>query len=331
MKYARTIAYTTKTACMALLVVLLATAVLPHDAHALTRQQLNVEILNDFVLEPTKHEVLLDPGQQVTRSISVVNRTERPITFTIDIEDIVGSDNPFDQVKLLGDERGPYSLKDFLLPEVREFTVATGERVTVPVTVALPADAEPRGYYGSVIISARDQEVEGEATTGASGVTKLVTRLGSLFLVRVNGPLEEGSQLELFKPTDAGVIFSSHPESFEIAVRNTGNVHLVHFGQVTITNLLGREVARLPVDAFFSLPDTLRYREVAWPDSFSLGWYTATLELYQGYGPVEESMHVSTLSFWVLPWHIMLPVLLLVTLLIWFIIFFKKNFRLARK
>ena len=116
----------------------------PTQAAAISRQQLNVEILNDFVLEPTKNEVILEPGETGVRNISVVNRTERTITFTIDIEDIVGSDNPNDQVKLLGEERGPYSLKDFLIPEVREFTIKTGERITIPVTVSLPADAEPR-------------------------------------------------------------------------------------------------------------------------------------------------------------------------------------------
>jgi len=304
----------------------------PTQAAAISRQQLNVEILNDFVLEPTKNEVILEPGETGVRNISVVNRTERTITFTIDIEDIVGSDNPNDQVKLLGEERGPYSLKDFLIPEVREFTIKTGERITIPVTVSLPADAEPRGYYGAVIISAKDQETEGSVDEGASGVTKLVTRLGSLFLVRINGEVKEASTLEVFKPLGQSLgIYSKHPEGFEVAVRNEGNVHLVHFGEVTIKNMLGREVAKLPIDAFFSLPDALRYRQATWPGSFGLGRYTAEIELYKGFGDVEQSLHTQKIALWVLPWQIIVPLLLLVAILMWVISYFKKNFKLARK
>lgn len=305
---------------------------LPLQTSAITREQLQVEILNDFVLEPTKNEVLITPGQSAVRNISIVNRTERAITFTIDIEDIVGSDNPYDQVKLLGDERGPYSLKDFLLPEVREFTAASGERVTVPIRVSLPQDAEPRGYYGAVIISAKDQETEGSANSGATGVTKLITRLGSLFLVRVEGDTDEASTLEVFKPLGSvASVFSSHPEGFEVAVRNTGTVHLVHFGEVTIRNMFGREVVRLPIDAFFSLPDMLRYREVLWPSTFSIGRYTAEIDLYKGFGEVEQSMHTSKISFWVLPWQVVLPIVVLAALLVWLVRYVKKNFTLARR
>lgn len=314
------------------LLLLLCVGFLPTTASAITREQLQVEILNDFVLEPTKNEVLIKPGQTAVRTISVVNRTERAVTFTIDIEDIAGSDNPYDQVKLLGDERGPYSLKDFLLPETREFTAASGERVTIPVTVSLPADAEPRGYYGAVIISAKDQETEGGANEGATGVTKLVTRLGSLFLVRIEGAVEEESTLEVFKPLGSiASTFSSHPEGFEVAVRNEGNVHLVHFGEVTIRNMLGREVVRLPIDAFFSLPDMLRYREVRWADSFSIGRYTAEINLYKGFGEVEQSMHAATISFWVLPWQVVLPIIVLAALLVWLVRYVKKNFTFARR
>ncbi len=315
-----------------LLFLLCVVCATPQAVFGVTRQQLEVEILNDFVLEPTKNEVLLEPGERATRNISVINRTERTITFTIDIEDIVGSDNPYDQVQLLGDERGPYSLKDFLVPEVREFTIATGERITIPVTIELPLDAEPRGYYGAVIISARDQETEGSASGNTSSVTKLVTRLGSLFLVRVAGPVNEASTLEVFKPLgEWSSVFSKHPEGFEVAVRNEGSVHLVHFGEITITNTLGREVAKLPIDAFFSLPDALRYREVLWPGSFAMGRYKAHIELYQGFGEVDSSLHVQTIVLWILPWHIVLPLLLLAGFIVWSVRYLKRNFRLTRK
>jgi hypothetical protein len=105
----------------------------------------------------------------------------------------------------------------------------------------------------------------------------------------------------------------------------------VHFGEISITNMLGREVARLPIDAFFSLPDALRYREVLWPDSFAIGRYKAKIDLYQGFGDVEQSLHAKEIVLWIFPWQIVLPAVFLVVFLVWAVRYLKKNFRLTRK
>lgn len=321
--------------CSAIVMMLCALLVgtFPADVFAqqVTREQLQVEVLNDFILEPTKNEVLVDPGTSAIRRLAVTNRTERTVTFTIDIEDIVGSDDPSSQVKLLGDERGPYSLRDFLYPAVREFTLRTGERITIPITVAVPEDIEPRGYYGAIIVSAKDQETEGTNSVEVGGVTKLVTRVGSLFLVRVNGEVTEESSLEVFKPTGPWTpLYTKHPSAFEIGVKNTGNVHLVHYGAITIKNILGKEVQQLPVNAFFTLPDAMRYREIQWPDSFAFGRYTAELTLYKGFDDPETNAHVQKVAFWVIPWNIVIPTILVLVVIVLLVRFFKKNFKIER-
>jgi len=295
-----------------------------------TRQFVGAAGQNDFVLEPAKHEVIAVPGESQRQKISVTNRTEKTLEFKIQIEDFVGSTDKEQQVKLLGDEVGPYSLKNFVTPEVSVFTLGSGERITIPVTVSLPEDAAPRGYYGAVIISAEDPGERDNLEDAPS--TEIVTRLGSLFLVRVDGDLVEESDLELFKALgEDKKLYSQHPLGFEFAVQNTGNVHLVHYGQIVVKNIFGKEVERFPINGFFSLPDSIRYQQITWPDSFTLGKYTAVLDVHKGYGDENLNTHQQQISFWVIPWNVVLPLIILIILVVAVSSKLSKRFTVVRK
>jgi hypothetical protein len=315
-----------------LILALVAFIALPGFSQAqVIRENLGVEITNDFVLEPAKNEVILEPGQSTREKISIINRMDKSVTFQIQVEDIVGSDNMFEQVKLLGEDRGPYSLKDFIIPEITEFTLESGEKITIPVDVNLPTDSEPRGYYGALIVSSKGEESNSSVDDGASGTTQIVTRLGSIFLVRVNGDLLESSRISDFKTVGPEQkLYSDHPKGFEVSVKNEGNVHLVHYGEIKIKNMLGREVGSLPINAFFSLPDSTRYREIKWPESFAFGFYSAEVYLYQGFGDENEFLN-DKISFFVLPWKLVVIALTVAIILFAIIRFIKSNFKIERK
>src|SRR5665811_1832856 len=67
------------------------------------------------------------------------------------------------------------------------------------------------------------------------------------------------------------IFYNEKPDGFEIAFKNTGNVHLVPYGTITIKNMFGKVIQTLPVDAYFVLPDSTRYREIMWTKDFSIG------------------------------------------------------------
>ena len=195
--------------------------------------------------------------------------------------------------------------------------------------MSLPEDASPGGYYGAILVSAEDRNTDD--AENSAGIAKIVTRLGSIFLVRVNGETNEASSLSDFKPIGPTQMFySNHPEGFEVAIKNEGNVHLVHYGQVVVENMFGKKVKSIPIDAFFSLPESTRFKEALWPESFAFGYYTANLEIYKGYGP-GDSFENSSVSFWVLPWQIVLPIVVAIIVLILIINFLKRNFQIKKR
>ncbi len=308
-------------------------ALIPGGVFAFEKTQLQLKDQdknNDFVVEPGKTEIFLNKGETVTKNIIVTNRVNKPISFKLSTEDLIGTNDISTPIVLMGDDTSPYSLKNFIKPEISEFTLNFGERITIPVTVSVPLDAEPRGYYGALIVSNEPDKQVDENSSETQGKTRIISRIGSLFLVKINGEGKEEGRLEGFKiggPSKS--FYEKKPESFEIAYQNTGNVHLVPYGKITVKNLLGMGIAEIPVDAYFVLPNSTRYKEVLWSsNAFLFGHYTAHLSFYKGYGNEYQDAQV---SFWVLPWKIVIPVFIGLIIFVTLAYYLLTRFELKKK
>jgi hypothetical protein len=145
------------------------------SAYAADISQLQVEDKNDFVLEPGKSEFFLNPGDTVVKEIMVTSRIKGETKFRIQVEDFEGSRNPEQPIVILDNKKGAYSSRDFLTPEIEEFTLTFGERIRVPITLKIPSDAQPGGYYSTVLVSN-----EPSATVGPGASTRVISRIGTL-------------------------------------------------------------------------------------------------------------------------------------------------------
>lgn len=296
---------------------------------AFEKMQLNIQAQNDFVVEPGKTEIFINPGETITKSISITNRIGKSVKFKLTTEDIIGTNDSISPVKLLGDDIGPYSVKNFIEPEISEFTLELGEKITIPVKISVPTDAEPRGHYGALIVSNEPEVLSEEETSETQGKARLISRIGSLFFIRINGVGREAGNLEDFKIIGPEKVFyESRPGGFEISFKNTGNVHLVPHGKITIKNLLGKSVGEIPVDAYFSLPDSIRFREVFWTPGTGLGRYTAHLSLYPGFGNENQE---SKVSFWIIPWKILIITFIGLVIFVSVIYYILTRFEFKRK
>lgn len=295
---------------------------------AYTVFQTTVDDRNDFIVEPAKQEVDLNPGEVSTTTVSVTSRVKTPVTFALTTEDIVGSNNPDQPVLLLGGDKSPYSLKDYLHPEINQFTLNFGQRIQIPVTIDLPKTAAPGGFYAAVIVSNAPSKLSGASSTVENPGTKIISRIASLFFVRVNGAVNQSGHLSDFRIKEPGPIYQNANLTFQIYFNNEGNIHLVPYGYITIKNMWGAVVDQLPIDAYFALPHSLRYREILWGRLVALGRYTATVSLNRGYASTTDE---KTISFWIIPWKVMAIVILIILLIVGLIYFFRKNFELKRK
>ncbi|HLP44268.1 MAG TPA: hypothetical protein VK145_03255 [Candidatus Nanoarchaeia archaeon] len=304
---------------------LLVSVCVPNLAGAVYKIE-NIDVANalykDFVVGPGKVELEINPGESKTTAITVSNRTGGTRTFSLEVEDFTGSKNPNEAVVLLGDDRGPYSLRDFLKFESSTFELRNGERAIIPVTVSLPTDVDPGGHYGSVLVRTTQKEATGPQSSA------IVSRLGVLFFVKVPGDVEEEGQLTGFNTLNGQKIFGKGPITLRLLYENNGSVYVNPYGEIRIKNMIGQEVGMVEVDPWFSLPQSIRMREITWNRPFLFGRYTATASINRGYDNIVDTLDV---SFWVIPWKIALGILACLFVLIMALRFIITRFEIKRK
>jgi len=282
--------------------------------------------VGDYVVGPGRTEVVVRAGESVTRNITVANRIADGRVFQLEVEDMVGSvDDVTKALVLLGAEEGPYSVKDFISFPADIFTLDLNTRATIPVTITIPPNTEPGGYYGAVLVSTADPS---QVDEGQVAKSPIVARIGSLFFITVPGEIETAGNLKDFSFKNNKFIYASGPIDLGVVFENTGSIHLNPYGELRVTNIFGREVGYVELDPWFVLPKSLRLREITWHRDFLFGRYTFSLAVNRGY---DDLVDEATVVAWVIPWSVVLTTFGVIFVLILIIRLFTRTFELKRK
>ncbi len=258
------------------------------------------EVFGDFVIGPGRFDVELAPGQSRTVEMTIANRMGEGKIFSFETEDMVGARDPNRTIDLLGDQEGPYSLRDFISVSHQTFFLEHGQRARVPVTITLPPDVEPGGRYGSLLVSVTSRPSQQVAAGTRSG-SAIVSRIGALFFVTTPGDIVRDSSLTSFSTRNRQRFFTAGPVTFDITQENFGSVHTNPYGRMVITNILGEEVGRVNLDPWYVMPQAIRTRELTWDREFLFGRYTATAQINRGYDDIVDE---KAFVFYVVPWRL---------------------------
>lgn len=275
--------------------------------------------IGDFILDQGKTEVALSPGEKSMSQVSVTNRSKDPVVFKVTVEDFSGSKSTDQNLVFYGAESSPYSLKNYLKPEIAQFTLNHGEKIILPVAIEIPANAVPGGLYGAVIITAEPKMATVQNSTNQ---IQVIPRLASLYFVRIKGDAAVAGSLKSFSGDK--MIYDRPTVDFKLLYENTGTVFIAPTGKIVITNLIGRTVGQIDIPGFYVMPDSVRQLKNNFKNSFMFGYYTAKLSLSRGYGSEIDSRSV---GFWVLPWQLTLSILAGLIIFGWIIERIIKSFR----
>jgi len=286
---------------------------------------------------PTKTELILEPGQSWTGSVGFAIDIPDQVFLSFRVMDFKALDEsesgvPYFFEPLPNQTRGILS-RWIKIQAVDQSEIVPLDFFQIPVTISIPQNADPGGYYAAVIfdtvpISDLD-DASGSATASS---------VGSLFLVTVPGEIDEQAELvEFYSQQD---VYPNPPLDFVTRVLNQGTLHIRPEGEIIVKNSFGFEVMRLPVNQENGniLPDSIRKFDSSAGNSrilFSIGSfdfvvgrplmmgrYTATLELWYG---SDQRFLTARDVFWVLPW----PVIILVWGGLIVFLFLTRRFHLA--
>jgi hypothetical protein len=264
------------------------------------------KVFNDFVIGPGKIDMELAPGQTGTFELSISNRLGTNKSFSLSLEDFTGSEDPKQTVVLLGSDRGPYSLRDFIKLGTSTLNIEHGTRARVSVSVSVPKNAEPGGLYGSVLVGILSKGEDKVGTNGVVSTNPIITRIGTLIFIKVKGDVKEDGKLTNFTlAQNSKIISGTDGVTFDLFFRNDGNIHLNPKGNITIKNMLGATVGDVAVEPWFAMPKSVRFREVSWNPNFLFGKYTAIASVERGYGEIKDDMEY---TFWAIPWKVILAI-----------------------
>ncbi len=251
-----------------------------------------------------------DPGQTIKATISLRDISSGNLIVKGQINDFIASGEDGTPKILLDDSTtSPYSFKSWVAP-LPALTLKTRELKQLPVTIRIPTNASPGGYYGVVRFTATAPELD---STGVS----LSASLGALVLLTVNGQAKEQLSVQEFSINNggkAGTLFEAAPLTFVTRLHNTGNIHEQPAGIVTITDMFGKKVATLGVNQppRDILPQSIRKFESKLDNTVIgnrvlFGMYHAELSLH--YGANKQTV-TSSMTFWVIPYTLILIIIL---------------------
>lgn len=297
-----------------------------------------------LITSPLPINLITEPGKTVTADLSIKNAgvsTEKLKVSLMKFGAYQESGKPMLEDRQQGDD-----YFDWVSFSENEFEVAPNEKKTIKATFVVPSDAAFDYYYAVVFSRADDgQNPEGKAEKIVGATATLI-----LLTADVPGAKREAQVVEFSTPHK---IYEFLPASFQIKVRNTGNVHIAPRGHIYIDKGDQSDLAILDVNQQAGgniLPDTNRIFNAAWEDGYpvyanriedgkvvlnkngkqvmdldwkdfgkysNLRWgkYTANLFLVYDDGTKDQSIE-GQLSFWVIPWRLIIIILLIVILVL---------------
>lgn len=272
-------------------------------------------------ISPVIAEIIVDPGKTYNINITVQNVTTGDLYYQAFVNDFRAKDETgAPQVLLNQDLPASLSLVHWFKP-IPSLLIHAKQSVVVPVQISIPADTEPGGHYGVIRFSGIAPELK---DTGVA----LSASVGTLVLARVSGQAKEGLQLKDFyalRSSKRSNFFETGPLTFVERLYNSGNVHLKPEGSIIVKDMTGKVVSTLAVNPNGGniLPLSTRRFEQSLNKGWMFGRYHANMSLAYGTGG-QVLQH--TLTFWVIPYKLIIIVLVVLIAVIWLIIWSVKRY-----
>jgi hypothetical protein len=284
-----------------------------------------------LAVSPPFLNVSVKPGETVRTEFKVRNNNNFPEYLGVTLNKFqVGSNGNTVDLKSLPphDEFASWvTLSD------KQFILDPNQSRTVQVQITVPQNAALGYYYAFIIQRLKDAGVnQGAAISGGISVPILLN-------VQSGNAIRELKLVDL--KTDK-LIYEYLPATFSVVVENRGNIHTAPVGDVFIDSLWHKEVAAIPVNEGRGnvLPNSTRAFPVTWDDGFAVrvpkksdegqplkdaaghdeftthydfarankfrfGKYTAHVLMIYDNGERDIPLE-ARVSFWVIPWKIML-------------------------
>lgn len=247
-------------------------------------------------VQPSTIEEAVEPGGILNGTLRITNLSALEEEYYLGKRNVSGVSDAGRPSFSDADANDPLSPTAWISTDVGSVVVSAGETKEVGYTIRVPQDATPGSHLAALFVT-READRQGETGAGVG------FNVASLIVLRVAGDVVEDFKLLEFSTTRA--VYTTPLVDFSLRVQNEGTVVERPQGFIVIYDMLGNEVAQVPVNSSKGavLPSAERhYKELRWEsERLAFGRYHAVATVV--FGESARRSLSEELSFWVLSWE----------------------------
>lgn len=265
----------------------------------------------------------IGPGVTATRNLIVLNRTDKKLTMTLDVAQVVGSTADLIVEVRHGVREGAAA---WVKLETPTLTLKPGQQAVVKVTITLPKNVKPGSKSFAVTVTQQSGAADAQ---GGAGIAPQFKQ-DAIYIVDlpgdapIKGKLVRAVVTSAFQqlqaqrdgkkpPTNSrwylgSFLHSKHRLTLSTLYKNTGDRLLEPSGRVVVRDVFGRVAARYTIPKFRVYPEGEAAGQVEMKKLPSLGIFQAKVTLESAAGKQVTTMP----RFAILPWWFVIAITVLV-------------------
>lgn len=204
-------------------------------------------------------------GKPSTNDITLLNNTDQAITIKVSLKNFTAQGE--EGAVALSEENSSFSLASWITVNPLTQVIQPKKSGIFSFTITPPKNVEAGGHFGSIVFST----VPNPKISGTGAV--VAQQVASLVLFKIPGNANEKAYVESFA-TDQN-FYEFGPVTFNLRVKNTGDIHIVPVGQVVIKGTFGDKYF-VNLEPRNVLPNAARKIPAVLNNKLLVGMYTAT-------------------------------------------------------
>lgn len=160
------------------------------------------------------------PGETIQTSIRVRNTSNQTLTLRSYAQDFIVKEDGITPIPVQESVTNRWSLANWMAIAPNHHTLAPGDTAEMAVVVEIPEDAMPGGRYAMVLHEPTDTTNITEVNGSGAGITQ---RIGTLFYVIVDGPINEEAYIRDFRFKR---FQEFGPVPYAFLIRNQSDIHI---------------------------------------------------------------------------------------------------------
>ena len=275
-----------------------------------------------FSVTPLFQEITLENEPAETFTVEIENNTVALTTFSVAVLDF-GNLDESGGVAFQGADKDlsqKYALASWMRPETDTINLEPGKKEVLTVTIENREDLSPGGHYAGLVFRSTADPGESAGDKGIA-INQVFSVL--VFVKKLGG---ERYGLEYVGNEWEHSLWNL-PEKPKLRFQNTGNVHVVPRGVISVTDPFGREIRRgvMNEESGLLLPESYRFFPTllkSLAPALIPGRYTMTL-WYRYDGKDDFTMREEKFDF--LPLPAILGSLILIAVVGWYVAKRRRN------